>query len=461
MNDLYAQAAMSYVHRVRSWARIGYLIAGGILAFAVLVLAFLNATEGGYLFPVFLLIFDCGLFFLLAVHVRDQFSQPQARLIPNYHRAHAVVAAAAALIVAVLLPTIFTLLAGWRSVGFVAVTICLSGTILWRLLPESAGWIIWPELIAWLMLLTKPGRELLQQLVSGEFECQAVGLLAAGAVAILLGGIRLVRLNGDTQEYSGFKWNRASGTVEYIAPRVAQDSIRQGLVFRVEEKLMARLTRHAQRASASRWSRVCRWQVGMLTGWPVIGFGLMFFLSFSFVTWIMSKGTPPLIALSAFFASVMPASLVWGTLRRRRKVLPRESLMCVDRATYLKQVGMAAALNQLQVWLSMTAMFVLWRCWVVQQPLSVAVAYVLAFSALSQPWFFGLNVWLLRFRSLIPVFLGWMVFFPVFAGATIGIELGPASPEWPIVLLVAAIFAVLGLILTWDAYRRWLATDFD
>ena len=109
----------------------------------------------------------------------------------------------------------------------------------------------------------------------------------------------------------------------------------------------------------------------------------------------------------------------------------------------------------------MTAVSVLWWCWVVQQPLSVTVAYVLAFSALSQPAFFGLNVWLLRFRSPIPVFLGWMVFFPVFAFATVGIELGPASSEWPIVLLVAAIFAVLGLILTWHAYRRWLVADFD
>ena len=135
--------------------------------------------------------------------------------------------------------------------------------------------------------------------------------------------------------------------------------------------------------------------------------------------------------------------------------------MCVDRASYLTQVGMAAALSQLQVWLGMATVSVLWWCWVVQQPLSVTVAYVLVFSALSQPWFFGLNVWLLRFRSLIPVFLGWMVFFPVFAGATIGIELGPASSEWPIVLLVAAFFAVLGLFLTWHAYRRWLVTDFD
>jgi hypothetical protein len=40
-----------------------------------------------------------------------------------------------------------------------------------------------------------------------------------------------------------------------------------------------------------------------------------------------------------------------------------------------------------------------------------------------------------------------------------------AQSEWPsaarISLFAAAILAVLGLIATWDAFRRWLTTDFD
>ena len=33
---------------------------------------------------------------------------------------------------------------------------------------------------------------------------------------------------------------------------------------------------------------------------------------------------------------------------------------------------------------------------------------------------------------------------------------------WPHgVIWLAGIIAVLGLLITWDAYRRWLVTDFD
>ena len=136
--------------------------------------------------------------------------------------------------------------------------------------------------------------------------------------------------------------------------------------------------------------------------------------------------------------------------------------MCVDRATYLKQVGMAAALSQLQMWLGPTAVFVFWYRLVAQQPLSATVASVLALSALSQPWFFGLGIWLLRFRSPILFFLGWGVSFHALMVAMIGTELAPVLIfQRSVVLPAAAIFAVLGLILTWHAYRRWLVTDFD
>ena len=135
--------------------------------------------------------------------------------------------------------------------------------------------------------------------------------------------------------------------------------------------------------------------------------------------------------------------------------------MGVDRASYLAQVGMAAALSQTQMWLRLAAVSVLWWCCVVQKPFSVTVAYVLAFSALSQPAFFGLNVWLLRFPSRIPVILGWLAYVHVVASATIGMELRPASSAWPIVLVGAAISAVLGLILTFHAYLLWLVADFD
>jgi len=454
MSNPYAQVALTYVHHARSSARIGYLIAGGISAafvFFVMIMAALEGDGSGnhQVFFWWLLMPFAFIYGIFAVHVREQFANSRARLTPDFCRVHAAIAGVAALFCAVLLPAAFAWPIGWHPVGFAAITLLLFDAVFWGLLSPLG---LWPALIGWLLLQTELGRGCVQQLVSGHFEYQAVGILAVGVVMVLLGGIRLIRLNEDMPEY---RW------LKVIGPQLTRHSIMQRLTLAAEDKRMARLTRHAQRASVSRWSRVCRWQAGMFTGWSAIYFCLAMLIGVSLAAWITNKAPTHWIAVMALFGPVVPGGLVCAALSRRRELLPREFLMGVDRASYLKQVGMAAALSQLQMWLGMTTVSVLWWCCVVQQPLSVTVANVLAFSALSQISFFGLNVWLLRFRSPIALFLGWMVFFPVVAGATIGIELGPASSEWPIVLLLAAIFAVLGLVLTWDAYRRWLVADFD
>ena len=45
-----------------------------------------------------------------------------------------------------------------------------------------------------------------------------------------------------------------------------QQQPRKGWVKRSDDKQMARLTKHVRRAATSRWSRVCRWQVNMISG---------------------------------------------------------------------------------------------------------------------------------------------------------------------------------------------------
>ena len=282
MRNPYAQVALTYVHRVRSWARLGYLIAGGIsvaFVFFVMIMAALEDGRGGnhqefvwwYLMPF------AFLFGFLVVHVKEQFADSRARLTPDFCRIHAAIAGVAAVLCAVLLPAAFAWLIGWHPVGFAAITLLLFGAVFWGLLSLSS-WILWPALlIGWLLLLTELGRGCVQQLVSGNFEYQAVGILAVGVVIALLGGIRLIRLNEDMPEY---RWLNGTGKrkIEVIGPQVTRDSILQRLILGAEDKRMASLTRHAQRASASRWSRVCRWQVDMMTGWSAVCFCLAILL---------------------------------------------------------------------------------------------------------------------------------------------------------------------------------------
>jgi hypothetical protein len=89
---------------------------------------------------------------------------------------------------------------------------------------------------------------------------------------------------------------------------------------------------------------------------------------------------------------------------------------------------------------------------------------------LAQPGFFGLNVWFLRFRSPISIALGVMLFIQVqvlifalimWVFALMGVEPGNWPFAEPVAFCIVAFSAVLGLVLAWDAYRRWLVTDFD
>ena len=120
-------------------------------------------------------------------------------------------AAAAALLVAVVLPAIITLVVGWRSVGFTAISVLAFGTVLWLMMLHSA-WIAFIMAAVWLSSMSEPGRRCLQELVVGHFEPQAIALLILGLVVTIRGGIRLFRLNEDMPEYhTRIRWDPSRG----------------------------------------------------------------------------------------------------------------------------------------------------------------------------------------------------------------------------------------------------------
>ena len=161
------------------------------------------------------------LFLYLVVHAKDQFANARAQLMPGFRHAHAVVAGVVAVVFAVLLPALFTLLLGWHSIAFVAMSVLLLGSVLWMLLTLS-GWLSWLALGVWLWLCAADtGREFVRQLASGQFELQAMAILTIGAIITLMGGIRLARLREDMPEYRWIKWDWTNGRVETIGQQQA------------------------------------------------------------------------------------------------------------------------------------------------------------------------------------------------------------------------------------------------
>ncbi len=136
-------------------------------------------------------------------------------------------------------------------------------------------------------------------------------------------------------------------------------------------------------------------------------------------------------------------------------------MLPVNRATYLKQVGMAAALNQLQLWIGMSVAIVLWQQLVASQAAPFMMD-ALIYSFLCQIGLFGLAVWLIRLRKPSLILLVGMVLIQLVVCPMMFIMTpGPWASCRHVVLWAAAGFAAFGLLAARDAYRRWLVTDLD
>jgi hypothetical protein len=164
------------------------------------------------------------------------------------------------------------------------------------------------------------------------------------------------------------------------------------------------------------------------------------------------------------FSSFLPQGIVWGAFwRRRARMVAYELLLPVDRRGYVRQLGLAVAIGQLQLWSVFSIAIALWSLTTAQQLLPLAnVARLLVVLALLQPWFFGFGTWFTRYRSFAMLLAADLVAFYV---ALIPLLLSAAPPplrQWSgLSVPLAGMIAMLGLLMTSGAYRRWLVTDFD
>jgi hypothetical protein len=491
MGNPYAQVALTYVRRPFStW--FGWL---GSVFVVCTFMAFAFADRAGGLKDSFfpqLMYFVC-FFIFLALHMKGQFVNSRAHLTPGFRRVHATVAAVAAFILAVVLPAALAWFMGWNGLGFVAVVVLLFGTALWVVV-KDATWTPIALMLGWVAVCsTKAGPTWLRELLAGQLESQAVVILVLGIVVTLLAGIRLVRLREEMLTYEStlrWDWGWSEKTRQGWS---GDDRVLPGLRDWIREREMARATRLARRASESWWSRICRWQVGMAAGWS-LGFWILGALIYvqgissylqtraqiaaaaksqmaAAATTGMTKSqiaAAATMGITSLVLTCVPAMIAAiGVLQWRTFKVGRESLLPVERKSYIRQLVAAAALSHFQLWAAISVALVIWWLLIGPRPVQLAVlGGVLAFSAAFQVVVFGVAIWWARYRSngrgavvlcslifgsQVPLQFAWVGHWC--DGAT-----GQVAYE---AMCIAGVFVVIGLAITCDAYRRWLVTELD
>lgn len=458
----YVQVGLTYVRHGLSSARTAFLIVNGLL---VIVCAFgVLASEQ----PEFVAIMAGSLFYAIVFHMKEQFVDSRSHLMPGFCRPHIVVAAMATSALAVLLPAMCMLAAGSRSLGLMSIMMLLFGVILWSELLGSV-WLRFCMGFLYLPFFVEPCRTLVHQLVSGEFEDQAIALLVAGSIMSLLGGFRLVHLNEDMPAYRR-RTARGWASDDKLGEQVDADesALFPGLKNWGNDKRSVCLIEHARRANSSLLSRICRWQAAMVSGWSVLSWCLGVLLFLSFMVWFDSQrhaertvrelADPTGLFLAMTF---LPGGTLMLALSKQSCAISHEVLMPVRRTTYVLQLGTACLLSQLRLWAAIgVGMILLWLIATGQPPLFVVIANLVMISGLLQVFFFGVVVWLAPCGSLLLA--------AVVASGAISVPLVLVSlsdwslPQWrSSILFAAAFFAAVGLAFACDAYRRWLVADFD
>ena len=423
--------------------------------------------------PLYLM-FTALLAGFLAMHVKDQFAESRAHLMPDFRRIHIVAAATATMMLAVVAPGVVTWLVGVQSVGLIAVTLFVFGAMFWSVLVLS-NWLLWP-ILALVLFSVPDARETLALLVTPQFEAQAVGLLALGVAIVVLAGVRLFRLNEDMPEYhrrmpTGWaaKGRMTGQNVNYDVP------LPHTLVDWFREQAMANVTRHVRYAA----------HVAVVANLPVAGgdahglaglalgpvsarlFPILGLVSSAAHAWDHSgqhgnkRDGGQLVCFPADGAN---HASIGGLVGDANAHMGYEVMLPVDRRSYVRQLIAALAISYFQFCGVILASTVLWcLVGVARRPPLRYVGSLAAAALLTQICQFGVMVFAYTVTSLRIVHVAALM-VPMFGSVMLIITGGDAHANFqllPEVLPIAAGSAALGTLLAYIAYRRWLVADFN
>jgi len=432
MPNPYFEVALTYLQRLFCSLKRSLITLG------ITLLLYIGYFKQKQAFPPGCLVPFIALFAYWAIHVKGQFADSRASLMPGFRKVHGVVAIIVAIIFVIILPGMAAPLIGWQSLGFVSISTLLFGIIFWFILRWGFTSFLFMS-SGFVFIFHKPIWTRIEPIFTGKEPIQAFIIMSLGVILSITGIIRLFLLNEEKPEYH-------------------KDGQGQLSDLRRRRWVCNRMIYHARHATDSYWSRMHRWGYSCLIVWSALYLAVYMSLMFKLGEFWSGANTPSGIKIG--FATFLPIiGAIALAITKKKGFLSNELMMPVRRDAYLKQVGMLFANIQFTSWGVMIAVFIVDISTKAVKPGPELLIYSIVYSVMIQILSFGLAVWILSFRSYImPFIILFIAFF--FSLRNMSALEGQVMFPWGS-LILGALLACLGLLLTWWGYRRWLVADFD
>jgi hypothetical protein len=455
MSSPYMQAFGSYFIRMRaSWLAVLIVIGG--LAGIIGTLAAPNAMLHGGSSPFLL-----GLGFVgwpMWLQFRQQLADPRRTVMPGFLTPHLTAFITLALSLAVAWPLAVTFEAGLGSVGLLAAALLFFAFLGWFMLTLSQPLVI-AGAVGWFWFIIEADSDPLRDFLTGKHETIAVGLLIAALIAVVETVVRFCRMREDDPFYAR---NILTDSAR-LRPR-ATGEINQRWQTEMARGLhnWGRPQRLVMPASGRLWARARAWSSlhGGLTGPMLVGTLLLLSRA------LMSRFPPPMVPMGQgilmVWVLIMPTLAVSAMWQQMWRFLEGEFLRPIERAAFFKEIGLAMMINVAQWWSILAAAMIADELLIGAGLAGVVrLAALLSATLAGQVFGFGVAIWLMRYRSPVLVAILLMIPLTTASGAFTLFDIGrKQSTDFHRTVLVA-MFALggLGILITRDAWRRWLKTE--
>jgi hypothetical protein len=445
----YAQVARTYVHRWPLWliaVAMGgyfYLLYGSPLTMStkaerlmlLAALMWITAWASG----------------TVAAHVKQQFTDASAALIPGYRTPHLLIGAIAMLFVAVIVPALATPALTFSTPAVVGMALVVAASTAWFLQVQNftAGIVC---NVVWLSLLNRRVVFALGAMLEGQNEVLAAVLIALGLAAFIALWMRLARLHEGMPEYG-----RRSLAMALVGPGVPV--VRSTDTW--FESMLSRPVHTRCIAAANLWNRVRHLRATGLGRWPWL-MGALMAGSMIAIPWF--TGGPNNLGAGAIesfviMLMILPGVATIGHWARRWPAMGYESLRPASRQRFVREVGLAIALDLAEAWAAVTlaALLAVW-VWDPQAAVELVMSGFLLLATAVSIAMFGVSWWVLRLRNsaltaVVMVLTGLAPLAPLLAKRFY------AGTGWTAPMALGLL--VIGALVTFDAYGRWCRADLE